>query len=92
MLLARGISRQQELTVRAALGARRSRLVRLLLVESSLLALGGGMLGALVARWAIVAFLATNPEPPPYWVTFEVGGTGILFVLGVCVLATLACG
>ncbi len=49
--LARAISRAQEHAIRAALGASRSRLLRAPLVESMLLAVGGGVLGVLIAVW-----------------------------------------
>jgi predicted permease len=49
--LVRGVARQHELAVRAALGAMRWRLMRLSLIENLLLALAGGGLGVLIATW-----------------------------------------
>jgi predicted permease len=92
LLLARGIGRHRELTVRAALGAGRWRLLRLLLAESLLLALAGAALGAWGASAALRAFVASNPDPPAYWVTFAVDGRTLLFVVGVALLTTFACG
>jgi len=62
LLLARGLRRRKELSIRAALGAARGRVVRLLLAESFLLALGAGMLGVLCAFYAPHLFTEFSPD------------------------------
>ena len=59
LTLARGTARQTELTVRRALGASRSRLVRELTIESVLVGLTGGLIALLTARW-LIAFVANE--------------------------------
>ncbi len=54
--------RQKEFTLRSALGASRWMIARQLLTESTLLAVAGGVLGLLFARWATSALVAAAPE------------------------------
>jgi putative ABC transport system permease protein len=61
LLLARGVARQQEIAVRAALGARRGRLMRQLLAECLLLSVFASGLGLLVAEGCLRIFLILNP-------------------------------
>ena len=92
LIVSRGLSRQAELTVRAALGAGRARLVRLLAIENAVLAIAGGAAGLLLARWGVSAFLAWTPEPPPYWALPAVDGRVVLVAVGVTAVVMLVAG
>ena len=66
LLLAQAASRQKELAVRLALGATRGQLMRQMLAESTVLALGGGLFGFLLSVWAVSALSAFHlPAPVP---------------------------
>jgi putative ABC transport system permease protein len=93
LLLARGVSRGRELSIRAAIGAGRGRLVRQLLTESVLLSLLGSIVGVLLASWLLRLFLALAPanfagvqairiDTPTLLVTLGIAmATGVLFGL-----------
>jgi predicted permease len=92
LLLARAIARERELAIRAALGAGRARLMRLLLTESLLLFVAGGLLGLLAAQWGVSALgslgLSTLPRAFGVQLDFSV----FAFTLFCALLTGLAFG
>src|SRR5262245_28467700 len=86
-------SRRHEIAVRVALGARRTRIIRLLLIESVTLAVAGGAFGTLIAQWGIDLFDATLGKPEGAgWLNFAIDGRVLLFAFGVSLVTAVLFG
>ncbi|MGH9498940.1 MAG: ABC transporter permease [Terriglobales bacterium] len=92
LLLARATSRSREVSIRAALGAGRLRLIRQLLTESVLLALMGGAAGTLLAVWAVPALLAMSPSDIREFTSIGVNRDVLVFSIVVSVLSGILFG
>jgi predicted permease len=92
LLLARAISRQREFAMRLAIGASRGRIVRQCLTESAVLALGGGILGVLLAAAGISPFIGLWPGSLPRAEEVRLDWHVLLFALGVSLLSAFLFG
>src|SRR5918996_35518 len=92
MSLVRAATRSRELAIRAALGAGRARVARLLLSESAVLALSGGALGLLLAWWGIGMLRAAAPEGLPRTAEIALDGQMLGFTALISLLATVLVG
>jgi predicted permease len=92
LVLTRSVRRERELVVRAALGAGRSRIRRLLLAESGLLALGGTLLGVLVALAGVGLLTSFAARFTPRATEVALDGSVLAFTVAVAAVVALALG
>ena len=97
LLLARGAARQRELSIRTALGARRTRLIRQLVTESLLLSLLGGVLGLLVAfggiRLLLFLLSATSSYGElPHHDRIHIDAATLVFTFAISILTGILFG
>jgi putative ABC transport system permease protein len=92
LLLARATTRRKEFAIRAALGAERISIIRLLLTESLLISLFGGVLGLLLATWILDLFVAISPGNIPRLMEVKIDGYVLGFTFFVTVLSAIFFG
>ena len=92
LLLARSVTRTREISLRAALGASRSRIVRQLLIESALLSVLGGIAGLFVSNWGVRTFRAALPPWTPYWLDFSMDYSVFAYLAFICIATTVLFG
>lgn len=92
LLLARGAQRGGEFAVRTALGAGRSRILRQLVTESLLLAMIGGAVGMILARWGIRVLVSLSPPGLPRVDDIRLDPVVLAFGIGVTAVVGLIVG
>ena len=93
LLLSRSVQRSREIAIRIALGASRWRVVRQLLIESTVLGFMGGAVGLLLALGGVRAFDAvTQNVGKPYWIQFTMDYTVFGFLAAVCLVTGVLFG
>ncbi len=92
LLLARATVRAREIAVRAALGASRSVIVRMLVLESITLAALGGVLGIVLAYWGTQALLHFAPADLPRANEIHLDYAVLAFAMGLSLLSAMVFG
>jgi len=92
LLVARTSARRKELAVRMALGAGRGRLMQQFLAESFLLSIGGGLLGMLIASWAVRVLPAILPANLPRQQGIAINPSVLLFGFAAVLAVAVSLG
>jgi putative ABC transport system permease protein len=92
LLLGQAATRQAEISMRYALGADRPRIIRQLLIETSLIAVPGGIAGLMVAIAGVRALILVAPQNLPRLAELSVDGTVLVFTLGITLVTAMVFG
>ena len=92
LLLGQAAGRQAEMSLRVALGAERTRLVRQLLVETLIIAIPGGLAGLAIAYGGVRALIAVAPANLPRLAEVSIDGTVLAFTIGITLVTSLVFG
>jgi len=92
LLLSRAVGRQREISVRTALGATRSRIMRQLLTESFILCVSGALLGMAIAAGGIHLLRLVGPINVPRLATVQLNTAVLAFTAGLTLLTTILFG
>ena len=93
LLLARAALRSREVAVRTALGASRFRVVRQLLAETAILAIIGGTIGLVGAKFLIDAWAVSIADiQKPYWIDMRLDTVSVLFTVVIVALTAFFAG
>jgi predicted permease len=92
LMLVRGDGRRREIAIRQALGASCWRLMRQTLIESLLLAVSGGVVGLIMAQWALPLLLRLSPQAIPRLIEARVDVGALSFTIAVSVIAAVLFG
>jgi predicted permease len=92
LLFGRAFARRKEIAIRSALGASRTNLTQLLLIESVMVAIAGGALGLLTAHFGIELLLKFFADKLPRMGEIGLSSTVLLFTLALSVLTGVISG
>jgi predicted permease len=92
LMLSRGVARQRELAIRAAIGGSRARIVRQLFTETAVFSMAGGALGLLLAWWLVRLLPLVAPAGLPRLDAVRLDGSVLTFCALATALATFAVG